>query len=608
VGNLPRPALARVAAHVEGCRACEESLQALDAVHDPLLSRLRSTGRPEATPAEGVPEGLLAACAAHRLRAPADLMAAGPRRLGKFDLLEELGAGSFGHVFRAHDTELDRTVAIKILRAGRLAGQEETDRFLREARSAAQLKHPGIVSIYGAERTEDGAYYLVEEFIPGATLAARLGADRPGFREAAGLVAAVAEALDYAHRHGVVHRDIKPSNILLDLEGRPHLLDFGLAKRAGEDTPMTLDGQVLGTPAYVSPELARGEGNRVDGRSDVYSLGVVLYELLTGERPFGGSRKLLLLQVLEDDPRPPRRLNDKVPRDLETVCLKCLAKAPARRYGTAGELAEDLRRFLNGEAIRARPVGPAERLWRWCRRNPVPASLLITVTLGSAFGLWHLSQLSHRLMEESALEYAAQQTRMLEEVHDQYSSVVKRVEESGMKVSLETNQDKPPREGTVPLLVPATFTHEVARRINEKSDSGVKVRLYSDYPFPWRKDGGPHDDFEREALRRLGEHPEQPVREFTEYEGRPVLRYTSAWVLKESCLRCHNDKYDTPPRAWKLGEVRGALEIIRPLDKDVARAQAGLRGSFVLVAAVSAGLLGLSVLVLLVGNRRRARG
>src|SRR5262249_1471591 len=163
-------------------------------------------------------------------------------------------------------------------------------------------------------------------------------------------------------------------------------------------------------------------------------------------------------------------------------------------------------------------------------------------------------------------------------------------------------------EGTVRVVVGEKLAHEVARRSKEKSDSGVKVRLYSEYPFPWRKDGGPHDDFEKEALRRLGEHPEQPVREFTQYEGRPVLRYTSAWVLKESCLRCHNDKYDTPPRAWKLGEGRGALEIIRPLDKDVARAQAGLGRSFVLVAAVAAGLLGLSVLVLVVGNRRRARG
>jgi hypothetical protein len=283
-----------------------------------------------------------------------------------------------------------------------------------------------------------------------------------------------------------------------------------------------------------------------------------------------------------------------------------MAKAPARRYGTAAELAEDLQRFLRSEPIRARPVGRLGRLGRWCRRNPLAAGLLLTVTLGSAFGLAHLSQLSRQLVRESALEGVAQESRMLEEAHDLYSQVVRRAENSGVTVQLEVDRGVPPTPGVVPLLVPATFIHDLGRRVNERTDSGMRLRLYSNYPFKFRADGGPHDDFQRQALQRVEEKPVAPVYDFTEYEGRPALRYVVAWVMKESCLKCHNKGEDSPKSGWKVGDVRGALEIIRPLDRDADRARAGLRGTFVLMAAVSAGLLALWVLVLVAGNRRRA--
>lgn len=342
------------------------------------------------------------------------------RRLGKFELLETLGQGASGTVYEARDPELDRVVAIKVLRSGHLASDEELDRFLREARSVGQFRHPCIVSVYEVGQA-DHVPYLVCELVKGVTLADLMSSRRLRPAEAAELGAALADALHYAHERGVIHRDVKPANIMVDEKQVPRLMDFGLAKRDLGDVTMTVDGQVLGTPAYMSPEQARGQSHQVDGRSDVYSLGVVLYQMLTDELPFRGTPRMLLHQVLNDEPRRPRSLNENIPRDLDTICLKAMAKEPARRYGSAADLAEDLRRFLRGEPIRARPLAAWETALNWARRRPAVAGLLAASTIAAlalvavVLGTFHSARLGTEKLRAEAARDSAERSRLGEE-------------------------------------------------------------------------------------------------------------------------------------------------------------------------------------------------
>ncbi|WP_425618781.1 serine/threonine-protein kinase [Anatilimnocola sp. NA78] len=292
-----------------------------------------------------------------------------PSQLGDYELLEELGRGGMGVVFRARQESLHREVAIKMILRGQLARQAERERFQAEAQAAAKLDHPGIVPVYEVGEIEGRPYFSMK-FIRGTTLAQRLSEGPMHPREAAKLLVAVARAIHFAHEKGVLHRDLKPSNILLDEQGMPHVTDFGLAKQITDDASLTKTGAILGTPAYMAPEQAAGNRGQVGPTSDVYSLGVVLYHMLTGRPPFQGASPVeTVLMVLEQDPVPPRMLNQHADRDLEMICLRCLQKPTDLRYASAAALARDLDAYLNDESISARSGRFAQVLAGWMRET-----------------------------------------------------------------------------------------------------------------------------------------------------------------------------------------------------------------------------------------------
>ena len=334
-----------------------------------------------------------------------------PEQLGHFRIVRMLGEGGFGVVYLGEDLQLDlRPVAIKIPRHGFFATSEEEQRFFREARNVARLRHPNIAQVYDISEDRNTPF-IVSEFIDGMTLRELLGTGTLTHKESVKLMIQIAEAIEFAHRSKIIHRDLKTSNILVDHNHRAYVVDFGLSRRDDAEITMTVDGAIVGTVQYMSPEQAIGNQTAVGPCSDIYSLGVILYELLCKELPFHGSKRMVIEQVINEEPRSLHRLNESVPRDLETITLKAMAKKPSQRYSSAQALADDLGRWLRGEPIQARPISNIVRYWSWCRRHPVTASLsamiavllLLTaaISMGWAFEQNRLTLVAKKSQRES---------------------------------------------------------------------------------------------------------------------------------------------------------------------------------------------------------------
>lgn len=325
---------------------------------------------------------------------------------GDYELLEEIGRGGMGAVYKARQLSLNRTVAVKVILSGRFASESAIERFRGEAEAAGNLQHSHIVAIHEVGE-EKGHHFFSMDYVEGPSLADLVREKPLPPKRAARYVQKVALAIHYAHERGTVHRDLKPSNILIDPFDEPRVADFGLAKRLTGDLDLTLTGQVIGSPNFLAPEQARGQGLRASASCDIYALGAVLYYLVTGRPPFlSESLEETLHLVLTSDPPAPTILNPAIPKDLETICLKCLEKEPARRYGSAGEVAGELTRFLDDQPIQARPLGPAGKLWRWARRNPTLSAVsltllvcLLAISIGSPIALFRIRDESRRTRE-----------------------------------------------------------------------------------------------------------------------------------------------------------------------------------------------------------------
>ena len=390
VGDVPDAKGAVIAAHMAGCPACNAEASRIEKLTTPLLAALRDLGlqagagssEPDADPSLTTKPGRSDGSASPGVGTESSV--AVPTG---YELLGRVGGGGMGEVYRVRHRRLDRVVALKMIRC---QSPEVVLRFRFEAQAVARLQHPNIVQIYEVGDF-DGRPFLTLEYVPGGSLDHHLAGTPVSPTQAAELLRALARAVHHAHERGIIHRDLKPANILMADEGDgpvPKVADFGIARLADVDSGVTRDGDILGTPSYMAPEQADGRVERIGPATDVYSLGVLLYEMMTGRVPFRGVDAVqTLLMVRTQDPVAPRKFNARLPRDLETICLKCLAKDPAHRYATAAELGDDLGRWLEGKAIRARPVGAATRIGLWTRRNPAAAALVATVAFALMAGL-----------------------------------------------------------------------------------------------------------------------------------------------------------------------------------------------------------------------------
>jgi serine/threonine-protein kinase len=409
---------------------------------------------------------------------------------GDYEVLEEIARGGMGVVYKARQKSLNRVVALKMILAGQLASVEQVRRFRIEAEQGGGLDHPNIVPIYQIGEV-GGQHYFTMKLIEGGSLSDQIARWKDDVRGAAKLVAAVARAVHYAHQHGILHRDLKPGNILLDAEGRPHVTDFGLAKHLEGNQASTVSGAIVGTPSYMAPEQVAAR-KHLSTAADVYSLGAVLYELVTGRPPFQAATPFdVFQQVLEQEPARPRSLNLKVDRDLETICLTCLAKEPERRYASAEALARDLERYLAGEPIRARPAGVRERVFKWVRRRPAAAALLVVIglaVLGLSLGGWWVNVLLQAALRDASRARQAAEDRQQEAERERQEAEDRRQEAERERQRAEANAKEADRQRELVktnfqkrLQIVDDFLLRMDRRLaNMEEMEGVRIEFLSE--------------------------------------------------------------------------------------------------------------------------------